>query len=264
MGFAELKAKQSVMWGTGPYERLPEHYEPLLDHLIAALGPKPGESFLDVATGTGAVAMRAARSGADVTGVDLAPALISTARRLAAADDLAIRFEVGDAEALPYEDGAFDVVASSLGVIFAPDHRAIARSLARVCRVGGRLGLACWSADRGVVDMFKAMAPFQPALPAGVGSPFAWGRPEYVQDLLGDAFELEFEAGDAPQRGSSGEEVWQLFSTVYGPTRMLAESLDPARREALHDAFVDFFEQHRNSDGIHQSRPYLIVLGRRV
>lgn len=119
-------------------------------------------------------------------------------------------------------------------------------------RIGARIG--------GVVDMFMVMAPFM-APPPGAGSPFRWGDRKHVENLLGAAFDLRFEAGDAPQRGESDEEIWQLFSTVYGPTRTLAESLDPGRRGQLHRVFVEFFEGHRTSDGVHQSRPYSIVLG---
>lgn len=263
MAFEELKKKQSVIWGTGPYENLPQHYEPLLVHLARAIAVHPGERVLDVATGTGALAVRLARAGARVTGIDLAPALIDTAKRIAADEGLDIRYEVGDAEQLPYADGGFEVVVSSIGSMFAPDHSAVARELARVCRPGGRLRLAHWSSERGVVDMFKVMAPFMPAPPPGAGSPFTWGRREHVEELLGEAFELRFEEGDAPQHGTSGEEVWQLFSTVYGPTRTLAESLEPSRREELHAAFAGFYEGYRTDGGVHQPRPYSLVLGTR-
>ncbi|WP_084965564.1 class I SAM-dependent methyltransferase [Thermoactinospora rubra] len=263
MAFEELKKKQSVIWGTGPYERLPEHYQPLIDHMVRVIGPGPGQRVLDVATGTGALALPLARAGADVSGCDLAPALIETAKRLAAQEGLAVDYRVGDAESLPYGDASFDVVTSSIGSMFAPDHAAVARELARVCRPGGRLVLGHWSSERGVVDMFKVMAPFMPAPPPGAGSPFQWGSREYVQERLGGDFELDFEEGDAPQTGSSGEEVWELFSTVYGPTRTLAESLEPGRREELHRAFVDFYEGFRTDGGVHQPRPYLIVKGTR-
>ena len=262
--FDELKAKQSVMWGTGPYEQMPSHYEPLLAHLASTADVRPGERVLDVGTGTGALALRLARTGATVTGVDLAPALIDTARRLAADAGVDVTFDVGDAEQLPYEDGAFDVVTSSVGSMFAPDHRRVADELARVCRPGGRLVLGHWSPERGVIDMFKVMVPFQPAPPAGAGSPFKWGDRDYVDDLLGDAFDLRFEEGDAPQIADSGEEVWQLFSTVYGPTRTLAANLPDDRREELHRNFVDFFEGYRTEDGIYNSRPYLVVVGTRL
>jgi ubiquinone/menaquinone biosynthesis C-methylase UbiE len=261
--YAGLKERQSVMWGNGPYERMPRHYQPLLDHLVRAAEVRPGERVLDVGTGTGALAVRLARARAAVTGVDLAPALVQTARSLAAEEGVEVHYDVGDAEDLPYEDGRFDVVTSSVGAIFAPDHARVAGELARVCRPGGRLILGNWSPERGVVDMFKVMASFQPPPPPGAGSPFRWGSRDYVEELLGNAFELRFEEGDAPQRGRSGEEVWELFSTVYGPTRTLAESLAPERREELRRAFVEFFERYRSDDGIHQPRPYLVVLGTR-
>ena len=259
----ELKRKHSVTWGNGPYEEMPRHYEPLLDHLVRAATVVPGERVLDVGTGTGALALRLARAGAAVTGVDLAPALVGTARRLAAEAGLDIQYDVGDAERLPHGDGSFDVVTSSVGSMFAPDHRRVAAELARVCRPGGRLALGHWSPDSGVVDMFKVMAPFLPPPPPGAGSPFRWGSREHSEQLLREGFELRFEEGDAPQLGTSGEEVWTLFSTVYGPTRTLAESLTPERREELRTAFVDFFERYRTAEGIHQPRPYLIVAGTR-
>lgn len=261
--FEELKAKQSVMWGAGPFERVAETASDAHDHIVELLGVNPGERWLDLATGTGAVAARAARRGADVTGVDFAPVLVETARRLAGEEGLDIEYQVGDAEHLGFDDGSFDVVSSTFGVMFAPDHGAVAGELARVTRPGGRLGLACWRPDAGVGDLFRLMAPFQPPPPPGAGVPFDWGREDYVSERLGAAFELEFHEADSPQTGESGEEIWQLFSTSYGPTKTLAESLDPERREELHRAFVDYYEGHRTNGGIHASRPYLATVGRR-
>ena len=262
--FEQLKAKQSVMWGNGPYERITDLLTESQGDLVAALQPHAGEKWLDVATGTGAVARMAARGGADVTGLDLAPDLIETARRQTEAEGISIQFDVGDAEALPYEDGSFDVVVSTFGVMFAPDHAAVARELARVTRPGGRLGLASWTEDSGIGDIFRVMKPFQAAPPPeGVGNPFAWGDEDHVRELLGNDFDLELEVLDTEHRASSGEEVWETFSTSYGPTKTLAESLDEERREELHRSWVDLYERSRVGDEIVHHRHYLRVLGTR-
>jgi SAM-dependent methyltransferase len=263
MAFEELKAKQSVVWGSGPYERISDSLEVAHDHLLRAVAPQPGERWLDVATGTGEIAHPAARAGAEVTGLDLAPDLIETARRRAADQGLDIRFDVGDAEALPYDDASFDTVTSTFGCMFAPDHAAVARELARVCRPGGRLGLLTWHPNEGVAEMFKLMAPYQPPRPGGVGNPFEWGDRGHVKELLGDAFELRFEEGNCPQEGSSSEEVWELFTTAYGPTKALADGLDDEARRRLHDDWVAYFDRFRDGSGVRQPRPYLLVLGTR-
>jgi SAM-dependent methyltransferase len=251
------------MWGSAPFETTVKFIATMQDDLVERLGPKPGERWLDLGTGTGEVAFRAARAGADVTASDLSPVLIESAKKQGAAQAVEIDFHVADAERLPYDDGSFDVVSSSVGVIFAPDHDAVARELARVCAPGGRLGLTAWRAESGVGAMFRAMAPFQPPPPEGAGSPFQWGGEDYVRERLGDAFELEFVEGDAPQLGESGEQIWDSFVEDYGPSRTLADSLDPERREELRRTMADFFEQFREGDGIHQPRPYLLILGRR-
>jgi ubiquinone/menaquinone biosynthesis C-methylase UbiE len=142
---AEWKAAQRAVWGAGSWEQVAQNVlAPIHDDLVAALAPRPGEAWLDIATGTGAVALRAARTGAEVTGLDLGPALLATARRRALEAGLTVRFDVGDAERLPYPDASFDVVSSAHGVVFAGDHAAVARELGRVCRPGGRLGLSYW------------------------------------------------------------------------------------------------------------------------
>ena len=261
MAFEELKERQSVVWGSGPYERISEHLEIAHDHLLGAVDAGYGERWLDVATGTGEIAVAAAKRGAIVTGLDLAPALIKSARKRARDSEVDVAFDVGDAERLPYRDESFDVVSSSFGVMFAPDQHSAATELARVTRPGGRLALLNWHPSRGVAEFFKVMAAYMPPRTQGVGDPFAWGHPDRLSYLLGDEFELRFEEGDCPQPGSSAEEIWGLFTTAYGPTKALAGSLDAEGRAALHRDWLAYFEQFRNGNGISQPRPYVLVLG---
>lgn len=263
MAFEELKERQSVVWGSGPYERISEHLRIAHDHLLQAVEPREGERWLDVATGTGEIAVRAAEAGARVTGLDLAPDLIESARSRAAAAGVDVSFDVGDAEKLPYEDDEFDTVSSSFGVMFSPDHRAAADELGRVCRTGGRLGLLNWHPAVGVAEFFKVLAAYMPPPPEGVGSPFAWGDHDHLEELLGEAFELRYEEGDCPQPGESSEEIWELFSTAYGPTKALADSLDDEQLEALRADWIAYFERFRTGDGISQPRPYVLVMGSR-
>lgn len=263
VAFEELKQKQSAMWDSGPFERVAEHIADIHDDLVERLEPLAGAEFLDVACGTGGVSERAAARGADVTGSDFAPGLVETARRRAKERGLAIRYEVGDAEALPYEDESFDVVASCFGVMFAPDHRAAAGELKRVCRPGGRLGLASWTPDGGIGDLFRLVASFQPPPPPEAGKPLEWGTREHVRELLEDAFELEFFELESPQLGESGEQLWELFSTSFGPSKTLADALPPDRREEYHRATVEFYEGYRANGGISHPRHYLVTIGRR-
>lgn len=263
MAFEELKHRQSVMWGAAPFERVAAEIADVHDDLVDRLEPLRGVKFLDVACGTGGIAERAAVRGADVVGADFATSLIETARARASERNLGIHYDVADAERLPYDEGTFDVVASCFGVMFAPDHQAAADELKRVCRPGGRLGLACWTPDGTIGDFFRLGASFQPPPPAGAGSPVAWGSESHVRALLEDAFDLEFVALETPQVGESGEQLWQLFSTSFGPTKTLADSLPPDRRADLRRAYVEFWENYRTDDGIRQPRQYLVTLGHR-
>lgn len=260
MGFEHLKARQSEIWGSAPWERVAETLSGLHDDLAERLAPRPGERWLDLATGTGAVALRAASAGARVTGVDLAPVLIETAKRLAAEENLAIRFDVGDVEELAYDDASFDVVSSAVGVIFAPDHEAVARELARVCRPGGRLGIVSWRPDPEYEQIFE---PFRERREPGAGDPEDWGREEYVTELLAGSFSLEFADGDVPIRGESGEAIWQLMVSSAGPLKAMVESLNDERRAELHRAYVGYYERHRVDGGINAPSDYLLILGKR-
>lgn len=263
MAFEELKQRQSAMWDSGPFEQIAHYIADIHDDLVDRLEPLAGMAFLDVACGTGGVAERAAAREADVTGSDFAPGLVETARRRAKERDLAIRYDVGDAEALPYEDDSFDVVASCFGVMFAPDHPRAAGELKRVCRPGGRLGLACWTPGGGIGDLFRMIAPFQPPPPPDAGKPLEWGTRAHVRELLEDAFELEFVERASPQVGESGEQLWEVFSTAFGPIKTLADALPSDRREELRRSFVEFFEQYRDGGGIRHPRHYLVTIGHR-
>jgi SAM-dependent methyltransferase len=261
MAYEQLKQRQSVVWGTGPYQRITETLDDIHERVIERVTPQPDQPWLDLACGTGAVAERAAALGAPVTGIDLAPALIETARERAADQDLDIDYRVGDCEALELADASFEVVSSTLGVMFAPDHEAVAHELARVLAPGGRLVLANWTPTSGIADLFKLMAPFQPAPPPS--NPFEWGDEAVVRTLLGDTFTLSLERYDSPVQFPSGEAYWELFATSYGPTKTLAESIGE-RRDELHRSWVEFFEtNHRQNGCITHSREYLLVVGHR-
>jgi SAM-dependent methyltransferase len=254
-------ARAATVWGNGgrDYERISELSADALAHLASRLLPQPGERVLDVATGTGWTARLLADRGAVVTAVDIGAGVIAAAKRLAPHID----FRIGDAEALPFGDGSFDAVSSTFGVMFAARPEAAARELARVCRMGGRLGLATWTPAGGVADLFMVMRRHMPAPPANAPSPFEWGRPERVRELLGDAFELSFEAGTTTLRMPDGLSVWEVFVAGFGPTKTLVADLDEAGRERLKHDFVAFHEQYRSDLGIAMPRDYLVTIGRR-
>lgn len=259
-------ARAAATWNAGgqAYERISQSIADSIAHCVARLAPRPGERVLDVATGTGWAARRAAELGAEVVGVDLGPDLVATAGRLAEARGLRIDFRVGDAEKLPFPDASFDAILSTCGVMFASDPLAAAAELARVCRPGGRLAITTWAPDGTIAGMFKAMRPYMPPPPTPAPpSPFEWGDRARVQERLGRWFELAFEEGTSMFREPSGDAAWELFSTSYGPTKMLAASLDQSRREALRRDFVAFHEQYRNGVGIAMPRQYLVILGTR-
>jgi SAM-dependent methyltransferase len=207
--------------------------------------------------------MRAARAGANVTGVDLSEVMIATARRRAHDGGLDISYDVGDAESLPYADGSFDIVSSSVGLIFAPDHPAVARELARVVRSGGRLGLTAWKPASRVVRGQQLAAKYLPPPPEGAGNPFEWSSEEHVLELLGESFELEFHDGDAPLEGKSGEELFDFLLSGVGPMRMLWGSLDEEKRAEFRRESVALHEEDRSGDSIHSPGPYLLTIGRR-
>lgn len=265
MAFAELKQRQSAAWGSGPFEDIAETLADVHDTVVDRLDPQPGERFIDLACGTGQLAERVARRGARATGVDFAPSLVETARRRAAEAGLEIDYRVGDCEDLAdFDDGAFDAAASTFGVMFAPDHTASSRELARVVRPGGRITIASWSPTGTVADMFATLAQFQPPPPPEAGRPLAWGDAEYVQALLGDTFDLRFEELVSSATFESLDAQWEMFSTNFGPMRTLLDASDDEQRARVEEAWRDLSQREVQPDGtVRSDKEYLLVIGTR-
>lgn len=244
------------------YERISESIADSIEHCVARLNPQPGERVLDLATGTGYGSRRLAARGAVVTGVDIGADLIEAARAFASQAGLKIEYRVGDAESLPFDDASFDAVISTCGVMFARNPEAAAREVARVCRKGARIAITTWPPDGTIAGMFQVLRRYMPEPPAPAPpSPFEWGRKERVQELLGTAFDLRFEAGTTVLRMPSGNAVWELFVTGYGPTKTLAANLDAAKRESLRRDFEAYHDGFRNELGVAMARDYLVTIG---
>jgi ubiquinone/menaquinone biosynthesis C-methylase UbiE len=258
--------RPAAVWSSGgkAYDEISRGIADSLEHCVMRLDPKPGERILDLSTGTGWTSRVVARRGATVIGADIAADLLAAARAQAKAEGLSIEYQIGDAENLPFEDAAFDAVVSTCGVMFASKQEAAAAELARVCRKGGRIALTTWLSDSSVFQMFQVMKKYMPPPPnPAPRSPFEWGRTERIRELLGNAFDLRFEKGVSYYREPSAEAAWETFSTGYGPTRALAGSLEPDRREALHKDFVAFHAGYPTELGVCVPREYWLTVGTR-
>jgi ubiquinone/menaquinone biosynthesis C-methylase UbiE len=240
------------IWSGASYERIAATFTEIHDRIVEALALRPGERLLDVACGTGGIALRAARAGADAVGVDISPDQIAKAQRAAEDEGLDIAFDVGDCQELAYEDAEFDVVVSAFGAIFAPDHARTAAELARVCRPSGRLALTSWPADDWSETHIRAGRTFQDEIDAR-----EWANPDYVRVLLGEAFELEFETGEWRAEAESPEALWEMLSTSVPPLRAWLAEQDDETRKRAEQVYLDHLRP-----GVLR-REYVLVLGRR-
>lgn len=256
--------KPASVWNSGGagYEEISRCIADSIEHAVLRLAPRSGERVLDLATGTGWTSRLVARRGAEVVGVDLGEDLIGAARERARAEGLNIEYRVGDAEALSFRDGEFDAVVSTCGIMFASRPEAAASELARVTRKGGRTALTTWLPDSNLFEMFKIMKAYMPPPPdPAPPSPFEWGRPERVRELLGRDFDLKFERGTSFYREPTAEAAWQTFSANYGPTKALAGSLDEGRLAEFRRDFVAFHDGFRTELGTCVPREYLLTVG---
>jgi ubiquinone/menaquinone biosynthesis C-methylase UbiE len=244
-----LKAKHRTMWALGDYPAVATEIIPALGPvLVEASGIGSGSRVLDVAAGSGNVAIPAARAGAQVIASDLTPELLEEGERHAAAAGVAIEWRTADAEALPFAENTFDAVLSCVGVMFAPHHQASADELVRVCRSGGTIGLISWTPEGFIGQLFATMKAYVPPPPAGAQPPPLWGREEHVTELLGDRVHdvvaekrmLRVEAFAAP------EDFREFFKRTYGPTiaayRGIAD--DPERTAQLDADLLALAQRH--------------------
>jgi SAM-dependent methyltransferase len=269
---AALKARHRTMWASGDFPRIArETVSDVGPTLVEAAGVAPGDRVLDVAAGSGATSLPAARAGGDVVASDLTPELLEAGRAAAAAEGLELGWVEADAEALPFEDESFDVVLSSFGAMFAPRHQVVADELVRVTRPGGTIAMTNWTPEGWVGRFFMTMLPFMPTPPAGSQPPVAWGLEDHVRELFGGRLEdLRMERRvQVVDRFPEPAALVAYYRENFGPTIMaFAHVADDAERTAaLQATFLDFAE--RSNSGapggpVHYDFEYLLVVGRRV
>jgi ubiquinone/menaquinone biosynthesis C-methylase UbiE len=227
-----VKTKQQAMWASGDFAVIGTTLQIVGETLCEAVDLRAGERVLDVAAGNGNATIAAARRFAEVTSTDYVPALLEGGRRRAEAQGLVVKFEAADAENLPYGDASFDVILSTYGVMFAPDHQRSAQELMRVCRPGGRIGLACWTPAGFLGDLFRTIAKHVPPAP-GVQSPLLWGTEGHLQTLFAGVKKIENTPRFFNFRYKSAEHFVEIFRTFYGPTHKAFLALDAAGQAAL-------------------------------
>jgi SAM-dependent methyltransferase len=210
---------QQQIWAKGDFAHVAPIVQVVADRLVESVDVLPGDRVLDVACGSGNTAIAAARCFAEVTGVDFVPGLLERGRVRAAAELLEVEFVEGDAQALPFEDGAFDAVLSTFGAMFAPDQERTAAELLRVTHCGGKIGMANWVPDGFVGHLFLAAEKYVPSMPGVVAPPFAWGTEERLRELFGHGIsELGVERCVITLRFRSSEHFLEVFRRYFGPT----------------------------------------------
>ena len=261
----DLKAAMKAMWMAGNFGVIAKMNQDWAEHFIERLGIKPGMQVLDVGCGTGNQAIPAARTGAHVTGVDIATNLLEQARSRAQAEGLKIDFIEGDAQELPFGDSHFDVVYSMFGAMFAPEVDRVTTEFARVCKPGGLVAMGNWTPDSVAGQLFKVSGKYAPP-PPGMQPPSLWGVDDIVRQRFGSAFEIrtrkqvESAYFDLPP-----SEVVELFSQWFGPTKMTLARLDPESQVHFKAEMTKIFEsvnRHPNGGTEHDAE-YLEVYARK-
>jgi ubiquinone/menaquinone biosynthesis C-methylase UbiE len=262
---AAIKARQQLTWASGDYAVIGTLLQIVGEELCEAVDVRAGQSVLDIAAGNGNVALAAARRGCEVVATDYVSALLERARQRAAADGLEIAVQMADAEALPFADGSFDVVVSTFGVMFTPDQEQAAAEMVRVCRRGGKIGLANWTPDGFIGQLFKTIGKHLPP-PAGVKPPPLWGTRVRIAEL----FEPHASSIKAAQRNfvfrSRSPQHWlETFKSFYGPLLKAFAALERSAQEVLeHDitALIGTFNRSGDASVVIPSEYLEVVITR--
>ena len=230
--FAAIKSRQQVAWGSGDYAMIGTTLQIVGEMLCEAVDLRSNQRVLDVAAGNGNATLAAARRFADVVSTDYVGALLERGRQRAEADRLPVAFQEADAEALPFADSSFDVVLSTFGVMFTPNQQQAANELVRVCRRGGKIGLANWTPEGFIGQLFKIIGKYVPPAP-GMKSPALWGSRAHLDTLFGSKTTIAAESRSFVFRYKSPKHWVETFRGYYGPVVKTFAAIDPEAREAL-------------------------------
>jgi ubiquinone/menaquinone biosynthesis C-methylase UbiE len=245
--YAAIKTKQQAAWSTGDYAVVGTTLQVVGELLCEALDLRSGSRVLDVAAGNGNVTLAAARRWCDVTSTDYVPALLESGRKRAVAEGHAIKFEQADVESLPFEDGSFDVVVSTFGVQFAPNQEQAAKEMARVCKPGGKIGLASWTPESFIGQLFKLIGRYVPPA-VGLQPPSAWGTTARIEQLFGShAKDIRATKRDFAFRYRSAMHWIEVFRTYYGPMNKTFGALDTEKQTAFTRELVELIEDGNRS-----------------
>lgn len=247
--FGAIKEKQQQTWASGDFSAIANRTAIVGELLCETAGVRPGEKVLDVACGSGNTSIAAARRFADVTGLDYVPSLLETAGRRAAAEGLDVVFREGDAEALPFADNTFDVVMSTFGCMFAPDHERTAAEMLRVCRPGGRIAYTAWTPESVIGELFRVTSAYLPP-PPGLLPAALWGSEQHARDLFGAGGKVRIHRTALIFRFPSAEYVVRYYREYYGPTKKTFEQLPSGQEQPYTAALISLWERgNRATDG---------------
>jgi ubiquinone/menaquinone biosynthesis C-methylase UbiE len=238
-----IKGRQQLAWGSGDYAIVGTTLQIVGETLCEAVDLRSNQRVLDVAAGNGNATLAAARRFADVVSTDYVSALLEGGRRRAEADRLPVMFQEADAEALPFADASFDVVLSTFGVMFTPNQDKAARELLRVCRPGGKIGLANWTPESFIGQMFRVLGKYVPPV-AGIAPPSLWGTKARLDTLFGSQAVVAAESRNFVFRYKSPVHWLEIFRDYYGPVLKAFASLNPEARKALEKDLLALLDQH--------------------